>query len=81
MSTRSITVRIPNDLYEYIAKRAEKEHRTISNMIISMLIDSQFVPNAVYKAEETDNAPQSRSVTFGRIGRNGKIIDTFEEDT
>ena len=34
-STR--TIRIPDDLYETIAKRAEREERTTSNMIIVLL--------------------------------------------
>jgi len=37
MPTRSVTVRIPQDLYDKIAERAEEENRTVSNMIICIL--------------------------------------------
>lgn len=35
--TKSIAVRIPVELYEYLTKRAENENRTLSNMIVSSL--------------------------------------------
>ena len=46
MSTRSITVRLPDELHKYLAERAEKEHRTLSNMIIDMLANSKETVNA-----------------------------------
>ena len=41
MATTPITVRIDTDLLEYLKTRAEKEHRTLSNLIISILLDSK----------------------------------------
>ena len=49
MPTKSIAVRLPDELLEYLTKRAEKEHRTLSNMIISILLTEQghgYVVNA-----------------------------------
>ena len=37
MPTKSVTVRIPETLYNTIVEQAEKENRTLSNMIIHTL--------------------------------------------
>ena len=37
MSTKSVTVRIPEELYNSVAEQAETENRTVSNMIIHTL--------------------------------------------
>ena len=39
MPTKSIAVRLPDALYVYLVARAEKEHRTLSNMVIAILLD------------------------------------------
>lgn len=41
MPNKSITLRIDTSLFEYLEKRAEREHRTLSNMIISILMDAK----------------------------------------
>lgn len=38
MPTKVITIRIEKDLLDYLQERADKEHRTLSNMIISILM-------------------------------------------
>ena len=38
MPTSVVNIRIDNDLLKYLKDRAEKEHRTLSNMIISILL-------------------------------------------
>lgn len=38
MPTSVVNIRIDNDLLKYLKDRAEKEHRTLSNMIISILM-------------------------------------------
>ena len=38
MPTKGITIRIEKDLLDYLQERADKEHRTLSNMIISILM-------------------------------------------
>lgn len=38
MPTKVITIRIEEDLLKYLTERADKEHRTLSNMIISILM-------------------------------------------
>ena len=35
---KAVNIRVEEELYEYLQKRAEKEHRTLSNMIISILL-------------------------------------------
>lgn len=37
MPTKLISIRIDTELLEYLQKRAEKEHRTLSNMIVAIL--------------------------------------------
>ena len=39
MPTTSVSLRIDNDLLEYLKSRAEAENRALSNMIISILIN------------------------------------------
>lgn len=40
MPTKSIGLRIDEELLAYLERRAEREHRTLSNMIISILLDA-----------------------------------------
>ena len=37
MPTKTISIRIDAELLDYLQKRAEKEHRTLSNMIMAIL--------------------------------------------
>ena len=41
MPTKSISVRVDEDLLKYLTERAEKEHRTLSNLIISILLNEK----------------------------------------
>ena len=41
MPTKSIAVRLPDELYDYLVARAENEHRTLSNMVIALLLDAK----------------------------------------
>jgi len=41
MPTKSIGLRIDEGLLSYLEARAEREHRTLSNMIISILLDAK----------------------------------------
>lgn len=41
MPTKPINLRLDTELLEYLETRATKEHRTLSNMIISILIDEK----------------------------------------
>lgn len=47
MPTKSIALRIDTDLLNYLETRAKKEHRTLSNMIISILLDARTTSNAI----------------------------------
>ena len=38
---KAVNIRVEEELYDYLQKRAEKEHRTLSNMIISILLDEK----------------------------------------
>ena len=62
MPTKAINLRIDTELLEYLQKRADKEHRTLSNMIISILLtekecDEQMQSPYDYKIgfDEADN--------------------------
>jgi hypothetical protein len=41
MATKAVNLRVDEELYQYLQDRAEKEHRTVSNMIISILLDAK----------------------------------------
>ena len=41
MPTHVISLRIEQELLEYLKERAEREHRTLSNLIISILLDER----------------------------------------
>lgn len=38
MPTSVVNIRIDSELLKYLKERADKEHRTLSNMIISILM-------------------------------------------
>ena len=40
MPTKPVNIRIDEELLAYLEQRAEREHRTLSNMIISILLDA-----------------------------------------
>lgn len=41
MATKAVNIRVDEELYQYLQDRADKEHRTLSNMIISILLDAK----------------------------------------
>ena len=41
MPTQVISLRIDTELLEYLKERAEREHRTLTNMIIAILLDEK----------------------------------------
>lgn len=41
MPTKQIALRLDEELVAYLEARAAKEHRTLSNMIISILLDAK----------------------------------------
>ena len=55
MATKVVNIRIDEELLAWLKERAEKEHRTLSNMIISILstkkefIDNDIVSKSVLK--------------------------------
>lgn len=73
MPTKSITIRIDEDLLKYLTERAEQEHRTLSNMIISILMterDNVYTFVDVKKLiEELDNYPNNIAITKGSLLR------------
>ena len=96
MLTKSVSVRIPKDLYEYLSLKSKAEHRTLSNTIIFLLSSAKrndFVnvsnlddipTNAKYVVhhDKTANAPDSEKSTIfpGVIGRYGIMINTLDKD-
>ena len=57
MPTKLISLRIDTELLEYIEERAEKEHRTVSNMINVMLTEAKEQKKVVFNqtAQEIQN--------------------------
>lgn len=49
MPTKLISIRVDENLLAYLTDRAEKEHRTLSNMIVSILANEK-------EREENKNA-------------------------
>lgn len=41
MPTVLTSIRLPEELYEWLKDKSEKEHRTISNMLIAILADAK----------------------------------------
>ena len=41
MPTKQIALRLDEELLRYLEDRANREHRTLSNMIISILLDEK----------------------------------------
>lgn len=41
MPTKLISIRIGTELLAYLTERAEKEHRTLSNMIVTILLEDK----------------------------------------
>ena len=41
MPAQVISLRIEQEFLEYLKERAEREHRTLSNLIISILLDER----------------------------------------
>ena len=39
MHTVQIGIRLPQELYDWLKEKAEKEHRTLSNTLVSILLD------------------------------------------
>ena len=39
MPTIQIGIRLPQELYDWLKEKAEKEHRTLSNTLVSILLD------------------------------------------
>ena len=39
MPTVQIGIRLPQELYDWLKEKAEKEHRTLSNTLVSLLFD------------------------------------------
>ncbi len=42
MSKRT-TVRIPDELYQWLVERAAREHRTVSNLLVALLSETRKV--------------------------------------
>lgn len=60
MPTTSISLRIDNNLLKFLKARAESEHRTLSNMIVSILDCSQ--------REQPQYSPEDIEECFSKIG-------------
>ena len=59
MPTTLVSLRIDSELLEYLKQRAEQEHRSLSNMIVSILRDDSR--QSSYSSEDID-------MCFAKIG-------------
>ena len=50
VKTKPITVRVSPEVFEYLGERAEKEHRTLSNTVNTILIEAKEAGGRHYKA-------------------------------
>jgi hypothetical protein len=41
MATKAVNIRVPIHLYEYLAERAKKEHRTLTGVILDILLTAK----------------------------------------
>lgn len=55
MSKRT-TVRIPDDLYSWLATRAQRERRTVSNLLIALLSEAKDQGQADRSSDRFDIA-------------------------
>ena len=49
MATKLVSVRIDEDLLEWLKEKAEDEHRTLSNMITTILLTEKEKENVLDK--------------------------------
>lgn len=79
MPTKSIALRIDTDLLNYLETRAEKEHRTLSNMIISILLDARTTSNAIERIKTLGRNTANFSEEYKRAVRD--CLYVLKEDT
>lgn len=41
MPTKSVAIRLPEELVEWLKSKAEREHRTLSNVIVDILLTAK----------------------------------------
>jgi predicted DNA-binding protein len=41
MPTKSVAIRLPEELVEWLKAKAEREHRTLSNVIVDILLTAK----------------------------------------
>ena len=79
MPTKSIALRIDTDLLNYLESRAEKEHRTLSNMIISILLDARTTSNAIERIKTLGRSTLNFSDEYKRAVRD--CLYVLKDDT
>ena len=79
--SRTVTLRLPDDVHKKLRTLAERDHRTLSNFIETATLryveQSQFV-DEFEMAELSDNAELQKSLRRGHQdmkGRKGKIVE------
>ena len=78
MPTKMVSVRIDTELLKSIEERAEKEHRTLSNVIATMLIDA----NRKGKWKRMSDLPETEDVRYecshcGNVVRYKDMMDLY----
>ena len=79
--SRTVTLRLPDDVHKKLRTLAERDHRTLSNFIETATLryveQSQFV-DEFEMAELSDNAELQKSLRRGHQdmkGRKGKFVE------
>lgn len=52
MPTVLTSVRLPQDLYDYLTVKAESENRTLTNLIVTMLLEHEKLEAKLYTINE-----------------------------
>lgn len=62
--SKRVSLRIPDDLHQTLTEQAEREHRTISNLIVALLRETQRIGQvsvAPGVAKPDQEAPETAS--------------------
>lgn len=52
MATKAVNIRVPVDLHEYLLEKAKKEHRTLTGVILDILLTEMEKDNAKMTQKE-----------------------------
>lgn len=86
VKTKPITVRVSPEVFEYLGERAEKEHRTLSNTVNTILIEAKEAgTGADITKQHQQKSSQVIKAEWNTVGHRGDIYFscsncTFEQN-